>query len=122
MRFLVPAGLAGVLVCGAAVALPTETDYLKENDVAMATMMAGMSIKPSGNVDTDFVAMMVPHHEGAIAMAVAELRHGHNEQLRRIAQEIIVDQQQEIAAMRLAQGERLPPSAPAPTMPAMAMK
>lgn len=122
MRFLVPAGLAGVLVCGAAVALPTETDYLKENDVAMSTMMAGMSIKPSGNVDVDFTAMMIPHHEGAIAMAVAELRHGHNEQLKRIAQEIIVDQQQEIAAMRLALGERLPASAPAPTMPAMAMK
>lgn len=122
MRFLVPAGLAGVLVCGAAVALPTETDYLKENDVAMATMMAGMSIKPSGNVDVDFTAMMIPHHEGAIAMAVAELRHGHNEQLKRIAQEIIVDQQQEIAAMRLALGQKLPPSVPAPTMPAMAMK
>jgi len=122
MRFLVPAGLAGVLVCGAAVALPTEADYLKENDVAMSTMMAGMSIKPSGNVDTDFVAMMIPHHQGAINMAVAELRHGHNEQLKRIAQEIIVDQQQEIAAMRLALGEKLPASAPAPTMPAMAMK
>jgi uncharacterized protein (DUF305 family) len=122
MRFLVPAGLAGILVCGAAVALPTETDYLKENDVAMATMMAGMSIKPSGNVDVDFVAMMIPHHQGAINMAVAELRHGHNEQLRRIAQEIIVDQQQEIVAMRLALGERLPASVPAPTMPAMAMK
>ena len=122
MRFLVPAGLAGVLVCGAAVALPTEADYLKENDVAMSTMMAGMSIKPSGNVDVDFTAMMIPHHQGAIAMAVAELRHGHNEQLRRIAQEIIVDQQQEIAAMRLALGKKLPPSTPAPTMPAMATK
>ena len=119
MRFLVPAGLAGVLVCGAAVALPTEADFLKENDVAMSTMMAGMSVKPSGNVDADFVAMMLPHHQGAIDMAVAELRHGHNEQLKRIAQEIIVDQQQEIVAMRLALGEKLPPSAPAPTMPAM---
>ena len=32
-----------------------------------------------------------------------------------LAQEIIVDQQQEIAAMRMAVGEPLPPSAPAPT-------
>jgi uncharacterized protein (DUF305 family) len=47
-------------------------------------------------------------------MAQAELRHGHNEQLRRIAQEIIVTQQQEIAAMRLAVGESLPPPVPAP--------
>jgi hypothetical protein len=48
-------------------------------------------------------------------MALAELRHGTNEQLRRIAQEIIVSQQQEIAAMHMALGEPLPPSSPAPT-------
>jgi uncharacterized protein (DUF305 family) len=47
-------------------------------------------------------------------MAQAELRYGHNEQLRRIAQEIIVEQQQEIAAMRLALQQPLPPSSPAP--------
>jgi len=76
--------------------------------------MDGMSIKPSGDVDRDFTAMMIPHHQGAIDMAQAELRYGHNEQLRRIAQEIIVEQQQEITAMRLALGQPLPPSAPAP--------
>ncbi len=68
----------------------------------MDKMMAGMDIHPSGDVDTDFAAMMIPHHQGAIDMAVAELRYGQNEQLRRIAQEIVVEQQQEIAAMRLA--------------------
>lgn len=56
----------------------------------------------SGDADRDFVALMVPHHEGAIAMAQAELRYGKNEQLRRMAQEIVVTQQQEIAAMRMA--------------------
>jgi len=79
----------------------------------MDKMMADMAVSPSGDVDYDFAAMMVPHHQGAIAMAQAELRYGHNEQLRRIAQEIIVDQQQEIVAMRLALGQRLPPSVPA---------
>jgi uncharacterized protein (DUF305 family) len=77
-------------------------------------MIAAMMIKSSGDVDEDFVASMVPHHQGAIEMAQAELRYGHNETIRRIAQEIIVTQQQEIAAMRLALGEPLPPSAPAP--------
>ena len=72
-------------------------------------------VKPTGDVDVDFSAMMIPHHQGAIEMAEAELRWGCNEQLRRIAQEIIVDQQQEIAAMRLALGQPLPPSGPAPT-------
>jgi hypothetical protein len=91
-----------------------EAPFLAENNAAMTTMMDDMSIRPSGDVDQDFVAMMVPHHQGAINMARAELRYGHNEQLRRLAQEIIVDQQEEIAAMRLAAGQPLPPSVPAP--------
>ena len=89
--------------------------FVHENDVAMDKMMADMAIKPSGDVDRDFAAMMIPHHQGAIDMALAELRHGSNEQLRRIAQEIIVEQQQEINAMHLAVGEPLLPAAPAPT-------
>ena len=91
-----------------------EMPFLTDNVTAMSKMMVDMGITPSGDVDRDFVAMMVPHHQGAIDMAQAELRYGHNEQLRRMAQEIIVTQQQEIAAMRLAVGEPLPPSAPAP--------
>ena len=97
-----------------------EAPFLRENDAAMAKMMDDMSVKPTGDVDRDFVAMMEPHHQGAIDMAQAELRYGHNEQLRRIAQEIVVEQQQEIAAMRLALGQPLPPSAPAPDQPSPA--
>lgn len=91
-----------------------EMPFLTENVSAMSKMMVDMGIYPSGDVDRDFVAMMVPHHQGAIEMAQAEPRYGHNEQLRRMAQEIIVTQQQEIAAMRLAVGETLPPAEPAP--------
>lgn len=80
----------------------------------MDRMMRGMTVKPSGDIDSDFVNMMEPHHQGAIDMAQLELRYGRNEQLRRIAQEIIVDQQQEIAAMRLALGRKLPAMEPAP--------
>lgn len=92
-----------------------EAAYLAENDAAMTKMMANMEVKPSGDVDRDFVAMMTPHHQGAIEMALAVLKYGKNEQLERIAQEIIVDQQQEIAAMKLAIGDPLPPSEAAPT-------
>ena len=94
-----------------------ETSFLSENDSAMNKMMADMTIKPSGDVDRDFVAMMVPHHQGAIDMARAVLRYGRNEQLRRLAQEIVVTQQQEIAAMHLAVGNALPPSVASPTHP-----
>jgi hypothetical protein len=91
-----------------------EAPYLADSVSAMTKMMVEMGVRPSGDVDSDFVAMMVPHHQGAIEMAQAELRYGHNERLRRMAQEIIVTQQQEIAAMRLALGQPLPPSAPSP--------
>jgi hypothetical protein len=92
-----------------------EAAFLAENDAAMTKMMSGMAIKPTGDVDRDFALMMIPHHQGAIDMATAQLRYGKNEQLRRLAQEIIVGQTQEIAAMWMAIGEPLPPSAPVPT-------
>jgi hypothetical protein len=95
-------------------------EFKAENIAAMDKMMAGMAIKSSNDVDRDFAGLMIPHHQGAIDMAEAELRYGHNEQLRRIAQEIIVDQQQEIAAMRLALGDALPESIAAPTKPSRA--
>ncbi|MBY5399558.1 DUF305 domain-containing protein [Rhizobium leguminosarum] len=97
------------------VADSTEAAFLAENNTAMDKMMADMEVKPTGDVDRDFVAMMTPHHQGAIDMALAILKYGKNEQLKRIAQEIIVDQQQEIAAMKLAIGDPLPPSDAAPT-------
>jgi uncharacterized protein (DUF305 family) len=100
---------------GYAAATGDATAFQQEIHVAMDRMMRGMDAAPAGDVDRDFVTMMEPHHQGAIDMAVAELRHGRNEQLRRIAQEIIIEQQQEIAAMRMAVGSPIPPSAPAPT-------
>ena len=99
-------------------AVSEEAPFLAENDAAMKKMMNDMAVQPTGDVDSDFVAMMVPHHQGAIDMAIAVLRYGRNAQIRRLAQEIIVTQQQEIAAMRLAVGEPLPPSVPSPTPPA----
>jgi hypothetical protein len=94
---------------------PDEAPFLAENNAAMDKMMSDMAVKPTGDVDADFAAMMIPHHQGAIDMALAELRYGRNEQLRRIAQEIVVEQQQEIIAMRLALGQPLPPPVASPT-------
>jgi len=101
-------------------AAATEQAFLNDNETAMAKMMTDMAAKPSGDIDRDFAAMMIPHHQGAIDMAVLELRDGRNEQLRRIAQEIIVDQLQEIAAMKLAIGQPATDIAPAPTQAAPA--
>jgi hypothetical protein len=95
-----------------------EQPFLSENDAAMNKMMADMTVKPTGDVDRDFVAMMVPHHQGAIDMARAELKYGRNELLRRLAQKIIADQKQEITVMRLAVDDERPSSAASPTQPA----
>ncbi len=95
----------GLLIVARAVALPVDEadrQFADEMNESMMRMHAAMTVSPTGNVDRDFVAMMVPHHQGAIDMARIQLRYGHNEQLRRIAQEIIVDQEQEIAVMQFA--------------------
>jgi uncharacterized protein (DUF305 family) len=78
---------------------------------AVARMHSGMDIPSTGDPDRDFARMMIPHHQGAIDMALAELRYGKDERLRRLAQEIIVEQQQEIAVMHRALGD-LPPQRP----------
>jgi hypothetical protein len=95
-----------------------EQTFQSESDVAMnKAMMADMTVKRTGDVDRDFVAMMMSHRQGAIDIARAFLHYGHNEQLRRMAREIVATQQEEIAAMRLVVGEQLPPSATSPTQP-----
>jgi uncharacterized protein (DUF305 family) len=69
---------------------------------AMNVMHKGMhSAGHTGGPDHDFVTMMIPHHQGAIDMAKALLLYGKDPQMRRLAQEIITDQESEIQLMRL---------------------
>ena len=83
---------------------------------SMARMHADMAVSPSGDPDRDFAAMMIPHHQGAIEMAKAELAYGRDPVLRRLAQGIIVEQAQEIEVMRRALAER-PVAQTPPTQP-----
>ena len=92
-----------------------EAQYLAENRAAMDKMMRNMDVAPTGNVDRDFTETMIPHHHGAIDMAQAELRYGHNPQLRRMAREIVANQQRELVTMRRALNP--PPAAAAPERP-----
>jgi len=69
---------------------------------SMAKMDNDMRAAPmTGDPDHDFAAMMIPHHQGAIDMAKPYLLHAKDPTLRRLAEEIIVTQQQEIEVMRL---------------------
>ncbi|WP_211275937.1 DUF305 domain-containing protein [Thalassospira mesophila] len=117
-----PDAVSGMAMASPAASDPAESEnlaheqpFLQGNEAAMTKMMAGMNVQATGDIDRDFVAMMAPHHQGAIDMCVAFLPYAQNPQLKRLCQEIIVTQQQEIAAMFLAIGKDLPPSTPAPT-------
>jgi len=73
-----------------------------ELQASMEKMHAAMtSVEPTGNSDADFVKLMIPHHQAAIDMAKTELLYGKDAQMRRLAQEIITDQQSEIELMNL---------------------
>jgi uncharacterized protein (DUF305 family) len=72
----------------------------------------------SGDSDVDFVKLMLPHHQAAIDMAKTQLLYGKDPQMRRLAQEIITDQQSEIELMQRWLKQREP--APAKENPAPA--
>lgn len=87
--------------------------FMHSMEESMNRMDTGMKSAPmNGNSDHDFVTMMMPHHQGAIDMAKAEMIYGKDPVIRRLAEEIIVDQQSEIQAMQLWLSKR-PPNIPA---------
>ncbi len=105
LAWLGGAGLTGVSVAARSASAPAITTQQSFDGLmagADSRMMQAMQAAPrNGQPDHDFASMMIPHHQGAIEMAKVELLYGKDPVLRRIAQEIIVTQQQEIVVMRL---------------------
>ena len=77
---------------------------------ANARMHRDMDIAFTGNADRDFAAGMIPHHEGAIAMARIQLRHGTSPEMRKLAEDIIRAQEAEIAQLRAFLARTAPPA------------
>ena len=76
-------------------------EFARGMHAAMRAMTQAMEKAPvTGDPDKDFMAMMIPHHEGAIEMARLLLIHGRDPLVRRLAEEIIASQQVEIESMR----------------------
>ena len=79
-----------------ATATASTKKYQQVND----NMHKSMDIKFTGDADKDFLAAMIPHHQGAVEMAEVVLQHGKNLKIRQLAQEIITMQKKEIAEMK----------------------
>jgi uncharacterized protein (DUF305 family) len=77
---------------------PQWSELARDMDKMHAAMA---SVEPSGDSDVDFVKLMLPHHQAAIDMAKTQMMYGTDPQMRRLAQEIITDQQSEIELMQL---------------------
>jgi Domain of unknown function (DUF305) len=93
----------------------TETGITFDTEMAQvnARMHQAMQVTPTGDPDRDFIRMMIPHHQGAIDMALVLLKYGNDKRLKRLAQSIIVEQGQEITYLHMlldaAPAEQVPP-------------
>ena len=91
-------------IAASTAATPPETraegPFLAVTNAAMTDMMTRMAAGPTGDVDRDFVSMMVLHHQGAIDMAKVVLAHGKDPEIRKLAEEVIKAQEGEIAWMK----------------------
>jgi uncharacterized protein (DUF305 family) len=78
-----------------------DTKFSQAMDAGMKKMDHDMaSGKMTGDPDHDFTVMMIPHHQGAVDMAVVELQYGKDPELRALCRQIIVAQKKEIAQMK----------------------
>lgn len=102
-----------VLVSATGAVAARESGFAGSMASAMQRMHEAMRIAPTGDADNDFAAAMIAHHQGAVEMAMLELRFGKDDRLRRLAQAIIVTQGQEIEVMQRILADRRLESSPA---------
>jgi len=81
-------------------ATPESSPATQAYRAGSAAMMQGMDAPYTGDPDRDFAAHMLPHHEGAVAMAKVELKYGADPVMLKLARAVIKAQDEEIALMK----------------------
>jgi uncharacterized protein (DUF305 family) len=106
LALIAAVGLAGIAASQTAPhghGVPTvepDPPSTKAFKVANDKMHQAMMIAYTGDADVDFVLAMIPHHQGAIEMAKVALQFGKDEQIRKLAADVVREQEREIGEMR----------------------
>lgn len=107
MVWKLASALAVGLLAGAAVVTAQEHEHGAAGDPATeayiavnAAMHDAMAITYSGDPDVDFARSMIPHHEGAVAMAEVVLANGKDPRIRALAEGVVSTQRSEIAELK----------------------
>lgn len=78
-----------------------EEKYLKDYEKIVKEMMCGLeNLKPTGNVDKDFLQSMIVHHQGAIDMVNSIIKYTDNSEIKKMAEGELQNQQPEIDNMK----------------------
>ena len=74
--------------------------FASEMKQVMSEMESSMNMKMTNDLDHDYATMMIPHHQSAIEMSDAILKHGKDQEIKGIAEKIKSDSQKEITELK----------------------
>lgn len=102
MKYILRAAIISAMWTAPAVAQDHSTHQHGGSPFAAinADMHKSMDVEFSGDIDTDFVRSMIPHHQGAVDMAKVVLEQGKDPEIRALAEQVVKTQESEIAQMK----------------------